>query len=101
MWFEIRRADHTLHDLRTKVFPLKKEELELAPSIPLPTKRRDGSLMKVSAQSGVIGRRRRTTGKKALVTKTATEYLELSDSPETPVKTSKYGRQTKVLFTGT
>ncbi|XP_074573256.1 E3 ubiquitin protein ligase DRIP2-like [Curcuma longa] len=69
------RADHNLHDLRAKIFPLKKLKTgacDSAPSITLPVRRKEISLSslvvnipKVTTQTGSTGRRKKAFGNKA------------------------------------
>ncbi|XP_051142263.1 E3 ubiquitin protein ligase DRIP2 [Andrographis paniculata] len=69
------RPDHTLQDVRAKIFPskrIKAKTPEVVPPVTLPAKRKERSLSslvvstpRVSTQSGMTGRRSKSTARKA------------------------------------
>ncbi|KAK1296562.1 E3 ubiquitin protein ligase DRIP2 [Acorus calamus] len=69
------RPDHSLQDVRAKIFPLKRGKVkapEVSPSITLPVKRKERSLSslvvntpRVSMQAGLTGRRTKSVARKA------------------------------------
>lgn len=88
-WFLITRPDHNLQDMRAKIFPLKGRKAkapEVAPSVPLPARRKERSLSslvvitpRVSAQATMTGRRTKPTRK-------ASGLRSSSFSIEKPIK---------------
>ncbi|XP_042513522.1 E3 ubiquitin protein ligase DRIP2 [Macadamia integrifolia] len=69
------RPDHNLNDVRSKIFPLKRRKVkapEVVPSISLPVRRKERSLSslvvstpRVSAQTGLTGRRTKAVARKS------------------------------------
>ncbi|RYQ91180.1 hypothetical protein Ahy_B09g097084 isoform E [Arachis hypogaea] len=82
------RADHNLQDIRAKIFPYKKrktkiKEPEVLPSVSPPAKRKERSLSslvapKVSAQTGLTGKRTKTVSRKAAALRGCSFILEES-----------------------
>ncbi|KAF5466036.1 hypothetical protein F2P56_015994 [Juglans regia] len=79
------RADHTLQGLRDKVFPFggKADSPELMPSVPCSGKRKERSLSslgvsipRLSARSGLIGRRLKSAARKSLVLQESTLFVD-------------------------
>ncbi|XP_060181010.1 E3 ubiquitin protein ligase DRIP2-like isoform X3 [Lycium barbarum] len=70
------RPDHNLQDVRAKVFPYKRRKVnapEIVPSVALPIRRKERSLSslvvstpRVSAQTGMTGRRSKSVARKTL-----------------------------------
>jgi E3 ubiquitin-protein ligase DRIP len=70
------RPDHNLQDIRTKIFPCKRQKVkaeEVVPSTPLPPKRKERSLSslvvsapKVSTHTTFTGKRTKTATRKAV-----------------------------------
>ncbi|XP_071938939.1 E3 ubiquitin protein ligase DRIP2-like isoform X2 [Coffea arabica] len=70
------RPDHNLQDVRAKIFPYKRRKVkapEIPPSVTLPVRRKERSLSslvvstpRVSAQSGMTGRRSKSIARKSL-----------------------------------
>ncbi|XP_073284616.1 E3 ubiquitin protein ligase DRIP2-like [Primulina huaijiensis] len=110
------RPDHNLQDVRAKIFPYKRIKLktpEIATPIALPAKRKERSLSslvvstpRVSAQSGMTGRRSKSTVRKASrgssfsiekpIKKdddSTEDHHESSSSPETLNKLTQNTRQ--------
>ncbi|RYR38836.1 hypothetical protein Ahy_A09g044068 [Arachis hypogaea] len=86
------RADHNLQDIRAKIFPYKKrktkiKEPEVFPSVSPPAKRKERSLSslvapKVSAQTGLTGKRTKTVSRKAAALRGCSFILEESIKKE-------------------
>ncbi|RYQ91173.1 hypothetical protein Ahy_B09g097084 isoform A [Arachis hypogaea] len=86
------RADHNLQDIRAKIFPYKKrktkiKEPEVLPSVSPPAKRKERSLSslvapKVSAQTGLTGKRTKTVSRKAAALRGCSFILEESIKKE-------------------
>nr|GMD61014.1 E3 ubiquitin protein ligase DRIP2-like [Ipomoea batatas] len=110
------RPDHNLQDVRAKVFPYKRQKVkapEVVPSVTLPVRRKERSLSslvvstpRVSAQSGMTGRRSKSIARKPLRGSTfsieklinkeegsAEDQPENSTSPETLDKFTQNVRQ--------
>lgn len=82
----IFRADHSLQELRAKIFPSKKTKakaVEAAPSVALPTRRKERSLSslvvntpRIPAQTGATGKRTKSAGKKVIASRELTFPIE-------------------------
>jgi E3 ubiquitin-protein ligase DRIP len=81
----ICRADHNVQDLRAKLFPSVRKKIkatEAIPSVPLPGKRKERSLSslgvsttRLSAHSGLIGRRIKSAARKCLALQKSTTFV--------------------------
>ncbi|RYQ91178.1 hypothetical protein Ahy_B09g097084 isoform D [Arachis hypogaea] len=97
------RADHNLQDIRAKIFPYKKrktkiKEPEVLPSVSPPAKRKERSLSslvapKVSAQTGLTGKRTKTVSRKAAALRGCSFILE--ESIKKPSKKNKSSESTE------
>lgn len=82
----IFRVDHNVQDLKAKLFPLVRKKIkapEAMPSVPLPGKRKERSLSslgvsatRLSAHSGLIGRRIKCTARKCLALQESTLFVD-------------------------
>ncbi|KAJ4968540.1 hypothetical protein NE237_015241 [Protea cynaroides] len=112
------RPDHNLNDVRAKIFPFKRRKVkapEVVPSISLPVRRKERSLSslvvstpRVSAQTGLTGRRTKAVARKATALRGSSFTIddpikkeedavedrpESSSSPETLNKIVQHKRQ--------
>ncbi|KAK1287065.1 E3 ubiquitin protein ligase DRIP2 [Acorus calamus] len=112
------RPDHSLQDIRAKIFPFRRRKVkapEVNPSIALPVRRKERSLSslvvntpRVSTQTGLTGRRTKSVARKAGPLRGAASvieesnkneednaeaHLESSSSPETLSKIAQNKRQ--------
>ncbi|KAK1313959.1 E3 ubiquitin protein ligase DRIP2 [Acorus calamus] len=112
------RPDHSLQDIRAKIFPFRRREVkapEVNPSIALPVRRKERSLSslvvntpRVSTQTSLTGRRTKSVARKAGPLRGAASvieesnkneednaeaHLESSSSPETLSKIAQNKRQ--------
>ncbi|XP_044466359.1 E3 ubiquitin protein ligase DRIP2-like isoform X1 [Mangifera indica] len=112
------RQDHSLQDVRAKIFPLKRRKVrapEAVPSVSLPVRRKERSLSslvvsapRVSAQTTMTRRRTNAAARKAAALRGSSISMEKplkkeedcmedhrdgSSSPKTPYKQSQNGRQ--------
>jgi len=92
--FVIFRADHSLQDVRSKLFPFKRKKIkaeEVASSIALPTKRKERSISSLVVNTpkvkttGLTGRRTRAVARKAAAAAAASLH-GLGPIIEDPVK---------------
>ncbi|KAL3531269.1 hypothetical protein ACH5RR_010591 [Cinchona calisaya] len=105
------RPDHNLQDVRAKIFPYKRRKVkapEIPPSVTLPARRKERSLLslgvstpRVSTQSGMTGRRSKSIARKSLrgssfsIEKPVKEEDSAEDRPESsssPEKLNKFSQ---------
>lgn len=87
--FLIIRPDHTLQDVRAKVFPLKGRKVktpEPAPSVPLPARRKERSLSSLVVSTPTVSTQATMTGRRTKPTRKASGLRASSFSIEKPIK---------------
>lgn len=90
-WFLITRPDHSLQDVRSKVFPLKGRKVEapepeVVTSVPLPARRKERSLSSLVVNTPRVSAQATMTGRRTKPTRKASSLRSSSFSIEKPVK---------------
>ncbi|KAG4913205.1 hypothetical protein GLYMA_19G161700v4 [Glycine max] len=87
------RPDHSLQDVRAKVFPLKGRKVkapEVVTSVPLPARRKERSLSSLVVSTPRVSTQATMTGRRTKPTRKASGLRSTSFSIEKPIKKEEY-----------